>query len=88
MANHKSAIKEHRQSLKRRTRNRNHRARMRTALKQVRTAIDGGDAETGRKLLPATVALVDRTAKLGAIHARAASRTTSRLTRALNKLGS
>ena len=87
MANHKSAIKEHRQSLKRRSRNRIRRARMRTAVKQVRAAIDSGDAETGRSLMPSTVALVDRTARFGAIHDRAASRTKSRLSRALNKLG-
>ena len=88
MANHKSAIKEHRQSLKRRARNRNQRARMRTAIKRVRAAIESGDAETGRSLLPSTLALVDRTARHGAIHDRAASRTKSRLSLALNKLSS
>jgi small subunit ribosomal protein S20 len=88
MANHKSALKEHRQSIKRRTRNRNHRSRMRTAVKELRRALQAGDVETSRSLLPATLALVDRTAKLGAIHDNAAARSKSRLTRAVNKLGS
>jgi len=88
MANHKSALKEHRQSVKRRLRLRTHRSRMRTAVKNLRRAVEAGDAEAARGLLPTTLAAVDRTAKLGAIHDNAAARTKSRLTRALNKLGS
>jgi small subunit ribosomal protein S20 len=88
MANHKSALKEHRQSVKRRTRHRAHRSRMRTAVKSLRRAVEAGDADAARGLLPTALALVDRTAKLGAIHDKAAARTKSRLTRALNKLGS
>ena len=87
MANHKSALKRHRQNQKRRLRNRNHRSRMRTAVKAYRRAVEAGDADTSRGLLSSTLALVDRTAKLGAIHGNAASRTKSRLARALNKLG-
>jgi len=86
MANHRSALKEHRQALKRRLRNRIHRSRMRTAVKTLRQAVDAGDAGTAQGLLTATLALVDRTAKLGAIHDKAAARTKSRLTRAINNL--
>lgn len=86
MANHKSALKEHRQSVKRRLRHRTHRSRMRTAVKNLRRAVEAGDADAARGLLPATLALVDRTAKLGGIHDSAAARTKSRLTRACNKL--
>jgi small subunit ribosomal protein S20 len=86
MANHKSALKEHRQAVKRRLRNRTHRSRMRTAVKRLRRAVAAGDADSARDLLPATLALVDRTSKLGAIHDNAAARTKSRLTRACNKL--
>ena len=86
MANHKSAIKAERQSLKRRQRNRTHRSRMRTAVKQLRAALESGDAEVSRGLLPSTLSLVDHTAKLGGIHGKAADRTKSRLTRAVNKL--
>ncbi len=87
MANHKSALKEHRQALQRRLRNRNHRSRMRSTVKALRAAIDAGDAETSKSLLPAALSLVDHTAKLGGIHDNAADRTKSRLTRAVNKLG-
>jgi small subunit ribosomal protein S20 len=88
MADHKSALKEHRQSVKQRLRNRAHRSRMRTAVKSLRRALEAGDADTARGLLPTTLALVDRTAKLGAIHDNAAARTKSRLTRAVSRLGS
>ena len=86
MANHKSALKEHRQSIARRDRNRNHRSRMRTAIKKCRLAIASGDAEMARSLLPATLSLLDRTAKLNAMHDHAAARTKSRLTRAVNRM--
>ena len=86
MANHKSAVKEHRQSLARRDRNRNHRSRMRTAVKKFRLAVAAGDAELAKSLLPATLSLLDRTAKLNALHDHAASRTKSRLTRAVNRM--
>jgi len=86
MATHKSAIKEHRQSLDRRLRNRQHRSRLRGRVKAIRKAIEAGDAETARGLLPSTLALVDHTAKLGVIHDNAAARTKSRITRAVNRV--
>jgi small subunit ribosomal protein S20 len=86
MANHKSALKEHRRSLVCRDRNRYHRARVRTAVKKCRQAIDSGDLEAARGLLAPTLSLLDRTAKLGALHDNAAARTKSRLTRAVNRL--
>lgn len=88
MATHKSALKNHRQSTARRQRNRSHRARMRTALKKCRAAIDAGEAEQARGLLRATLSLLDRTAKAGAIHAKTAARSKSRLARAVNAIGS
>jgi len=86
MANHKSAIKEHRQSEARRQRNRFQRARLRTEIKKLRRALDAGDAEQARTLLPATLSLIDRTARHGAIRASTADRTKSRLSLALNRL--
>lgn len=86
MATHKSALKEHRQSLLRRERNRKHRARARTAVKRCRAAIAAGDREQASRLLPGTLSLLDRTAKLGAVHDNAAARTKSRLARAVNRL--
>ena len=85
MATHKSALKEHRRNLRRRAANRWSRARMRTALKRYRQALAAGELDTARELLVPTLALVDRTAKLGGIHDKAASRTKSRLSRALNR---
>jgi len=85
MANHKSALKEHRQSIKRRTQNRLARSRTRSAIKSYRAALAAGDLDTARGLLGATLSLVDRSAKVGAIHGNAADRTKSRLTLALNR---
>jgi small subunit ribosomal protein S20 len=86
MATHKSALKEHRQSRARRASKRAHRSRLRTSIKRLRTAIAAGDAEQAGSLLPGVLSLVDRTAKVGALHANAGARTKSRLTRAYNKL--
>ena len=86
MATHKSAIKEHRQALARRDRNRHVRSQLRTAIKKYRQLLEGGDADQAKQILPATLALIDRSAKHGAIHDSAAARTKSRLTKALNRL--
>ena len=86
MANHKSAVKRHRQSLLQRDRNRAHRSRLRGQVKRFRKALTDGDAEQARGMLNPTLSLIDHTAKLGAINDWAASRTKSRLTRALNRL--
>ncbi len=86
MANHKSALKQHRQDAQRRLRNRNHRTRMRSAIKKLRQAFEAGDTASAQKLLPETLSIVDHTAKLGAIHDKAAARTKSRLARGLNRL--
>ena len=86
MANHKSALKSYRQSLKNRARNRAHRTRLRSQVKTIRKALTDGDVETAKSLLPGTLSLIDHTAKLGAIHGNVASRTKSRLARAVNKL--
>jgi len=87
MASHKSAIKTHRQEVTRRQRNRNHRTRMRGVIKKLRQMLEAGDAESAQRQLPATLSIVDHTARLGAIPVKTASRTKSRLARALNKLG-
>ena len=88
MATHKSAIKQHRQSLDRRMRNKRRRTTLRTRIKRIRKALESGDLETARGLLPALLALIDRTAKYGVIHANAAARSKSRITRAVNRAAS
>lgn len=84
MATHKSALKQHRTNLRRRLRNRHHRSRLATAVKRLRRAVEEGDAGAAERLLPATLSLVDHTARLGVVHRNMASRTKSRLTRAVN----
>ena len=86
MANHKSALKAHRQNIKARAHNRQLRSRMRGALRSVRSAIDGGDAGQARKVLRTTVSLIDKLVGKGMIHANAAARHKSRLSRRLAKV--
>lgn len=86
MANHKSAVKQHRRSLANRGRNRQHMTRMKSRVKGLRKAMQDGDLETARGMLAETLSIVDKSEKVGVIHRRCASRTKSRLTRAVNKL--
>lgn len=79
-------MKKHRRDERRRLRNRAHRSRLRTQIKKLRRALAAGDLDTARSLLRATLALADRTAKLGVIHRNTAARTKSRLVRAFNRL--
>ena len=86
MASHASALKKNRQDQKARIRNRAHASRLRTQLKKISEAIQSGDASAAAGLMSETVSLVDRTAKHRVIHPNAASRTKSRLARAVAKL--
>ena len=87
MANKKSAEKRNRQDIKRRARNRTHRTRLRSAVKELRQAVASGDAKVAQDMLLTTLSIVDSTAQKGIIHDNVASRTKSRLTRAVNALG-
>lgn len=87
MANSPSARKRVWQAEQRRLHNRAYRSRMRTAVKRLRAVIASGDETQARELLPGTLSVVDATASKGAIHGNAASRTKSRLTQAVQKLG-
>jgi ribosomal protein S20 len=55
---------------------------MRTAIKRFRLLVESDPAAAGAAL-PGTCGMIDHAATLGAIHANAAARTKSRLTRAL-----
>lgn len=81
MANHKSALKAHRKNVRTRAHNREMRSRLRRALKAARAAITGGDADKARAELRSTVSLIDKLAGKGVIHANAAARHKSRLSR-------
>jgi len=86
MASHASALKKNRQDQKAKLRNRAHTSRLRTQLKKMSEALQSGDAAAAARLMNDTVSLVDRTAKHRVIHPNAASRTKSRLARALAKI--
>jgi len=86
VASHASAVKKQRRDDRRRLHNRALRSRYRTQIKKIRTLLDRGDLEGARKVLPATLSLVDRSAKLGVIHDNTAARAKSRLMLAVNRL--
>jgi small subunit ribosomal protein S20 len=88
VANHPSAEKRNRQRIKRRLRNRLVVGRMRTAIKSVRAALDPKNEATGEKreeLLKSAISLIDKAKSKGAIKAKAAARTISRLTQAVSR---
>ena len=87
MANIKSAEKRIEISARQRSRNRAQRSKMRGAVRKVREAIAAGDQETAQELLGETLRIVDATAQKKVIHANAAARTKSRLTRAVAHMG-
>ena len=87
MANHKSAEKRARQALKRRDRNRVTTGYVRNSVKAVRKAIEAGDGETARAQLRLAERAFRKAASKGAIKKATASRSISRLARAVNGVG-
>ena len=86
MANHPSAEKRNRQRLVRAERNQAVRSSLRTAVKKARAAIAAGDATAAKgPVAAASIALAKAVSK-GVVHARNASRTTSRIQAALHKV--
>jgi small subunit ribosomal protein S20 len=75
-----------RQGVKRRARNRKNLSQVKTQIKRLRAAIESGNAEEARKLLPATIGFIDKAAKKGIVHDNAAARHKSRLTRKVTAL--
>lgn len=84
MANHKSAIKRARQNENRRMRNKSVKTRVRNVVKEVGAAIADGSAETTATTLKTAQSTIDKAAKKGVIHKRAAARKISRLARKAN----
>jgi len=78
LANHKSALKRARQNEERRLRNKAVKSRVKHAVKTVRTAAASGDAAEPLQQAQSTI---DKAAKKGVIHRRAAARKISRLAR-------
>ncbi len=83
MANIKSAEKRIRTTSRQQERNRGLRSRLRSAVRDLRQTVAAGDATAAKEMLPATLGIVDSTARKGVIHANTAARTKSRLTRAV-----
>jgi small subunit ribosomal protein S20 len=87
MANTSSAKKAARKITRRTAINVNRRTRMRSIVRKVEEAITGGDATKAREALKAAEPVVMRAAQNGIIHRNTASRTVSRLTARVRKLG-
>ena len=87
MANHPSAEKRNRQRIKRTLRNRGVSSAVRTQVKAVRTAIHAKDAAAATTALKIATVALDKAATKGVVHPKAASRTISRLSAQIHKLG-
>jgi small subunit ribosomal protein S20 len=77
----KQARKRHRQSLERRMRNKSVRTRVRRQMRAMRAAIDEGDADKVKEMLPETLSVIDVGWRKGVLHRNTASRYKSRMTR-------
>ena len=87
MANHPSAEKRNRQRIKRTLRNRGVASAVRTQVKAVRTAIHAKDVAAATAALKIATVAIDKAATKGVVHPKAASRTISRLSAQVHKLG-
>ena len=87
MANHPSSEKRNRQRITRTARNRAVSSTVRTHVKQVRAAIDAKDKAAAKAALAIAISTIDKSSTKGVTHRKAASRTISRLSAAVHKLG-
>jgi len=75
----KQARKRHRQSLERRMRNKSVRTRVRRQMRAMRVAMDEGDADKVKEMLPKTLSIIDVGWRKGVLHRNTASRYKSRM---------
>jgi small subunit ribosomal protein S20 len=87
MANTKSAKKAVRQITRRTAVNKTRRSNMRSYLRKVEEAIASGDKDAAQAALRVAEPVVARTAQLGILHRRAASRKVSRLAKRVGAMG-
>jgi small subunit ribosomal protein S20 len=87
MANTTSAKKASRKIARRTKINTNRRSRMRTLVRKVEEAISGGDKTLAQNALKVAEPAIVRAAQKGVIHRNTASRTVSRLSARVKKLG-
>jgi small subunit ribosomal protein S20 len=86
MPNTASAKKRLRQNVVRRARNRSARSSIRTQIHKVREAIAAGNVELSESEFRLTVKKLDRAAAHNILHANAAARTKSRLSKAIKAI--
>lgn len=87
MANSAQAKKRARQNDKQRAHNAALRTQLRTAVKKVEKAVLAGDQDAAQKQLAASQSVIDRIADKKIVHKNLASRTKSRLAKAIKGLG-
>ena len=87
MAQHRSAEKRARQAEKRRERNRAVRSRVRGSTRAVRAALERGDVAAAREQLGLAEKVLRRAASKGVVKKTTASRTVSRLAKAVHRAG-
>ena len=87
MANTAQAKKRARQNDKQRAHNAALRTQLRTAVKKVEKAVLAGDQDAAQKQLVASQSVIDRIADKKIVHKNMASRTKSRLAKAIKALG-
>jgi len=85
LANHKSALKRNRQNHKRNERNKGYRTLVKTVSKKVRNEAEAGNKEQAQKELKTAQKAIAKVGGKGILHARAASRKISSLTRLVNR---
>ena len=86
MANHPSAEKRNRQRIKKTLQNRAVMSSVRTLVKRVRAAITAKDKAAAKAALVTAVRALDKASTKGVVHAKAVSRTVSRLSAQVHKL--
>ena len=87
MANHPSAEKRNRQRVTRTLRNRTVSSSVRTLVKAVNTAITAKNKDSAKTALARAIKALDQAASKGVLHKKAVSRTISRLSVRVHKLG-
>ena len=86
MPNSNSAKKRMRQNVTRRNQNRSIKSTVRTQIRKVRAEVATGEVEVSEVEFRAVVKKLDRAAARNVIHANAAARTKSRLSKAIKNL--
>ncbi|MCH2118181.1 MAG: 30S ribosomal protein S20 [Pirellulales bacterium] len=86
MPNSNSAKKRMRQNVTRRDQNRSIKSAVRTQIRKVRAAVATGEVEVSEVEFRAVAKKLDRAAARNVIHANAAARTKSRLSKAIKNL--